>query len=342
MRNPLWPTIAALALALPACHGGGSDDSVAQAPTQPAGDTWTLRDTTVADMLRASGTAGPVQTAVLSTRLMGTVTDVLVAEGDLVTAGQVLVRIDSRELEARRAQVEAGLAAAQAGQAEAELHARRMRSLFADSAAPRAQVDAAETGLARAQAGVQTAQAAAAELAAVAAYATVRAPFNGIIVRRHVDPGAFAAPGGPLVEIEDASRLRVSVSVAPEATRRYRRGDTVAAWIEDTATSAVVEGIVPEHGNLYTVNALVPNRDHRFMSGSAATLGLVQGNRRVLLVPAAAIVRQGDLTGVHLATPGRDLRWIRLGQPFGNLVEVSSGLEPGDRVIVPAATGREE
>ena len=81
-------------------------------------------------------------------------------------------------------------------QADAEVQAGRIRALYADSAATRAQLDQAETGLARADGRAwPAARGMAAELAATASYAEVRAPFAGVVTRRFVDPGSFAAPG---------------------------------------------------------------------------------------------------------------------------------------------------
>jgi len=292
-------------------------------------------DTIIIDAFEAAGTAAPVRLATLSTKLMGTVIAVAVHEGDHVAAGQVLVRLDARDLDARRAQVEAGLAEATAVHQDAAAYAARIRALYADSAATKAQLDQAETGLARAEAAVATARGMAAELAATASYAEVRAPFAGLVTRRFVDPGAFAAPGAPLATVEDASTLRVTVNAAPDAVRSLRRGATVSATIGDTAVRATIEGVVPAGANLYTVNALVPNSGGRFLSGSAATLALPRGTRRAILVPAGAIVRQGDLTGVRTATAGRvSLRWVKVGRTLGVAVEVLSGLAPGDTVVV--------
>ena len=292
-------------------------------------------DTVIVDAFDAAGIAEPVRLATLSTKLMGTVSAVLVEEGDRVAAGQLLVRLDARDLDARRAQVDAGLAEAAAVQREATLQGARMRALYADSAATRAQLDQAETGLARANAAVATARGIAAELAANASYADVRAPFAGIVTRRFVDPGSFAAPGAQLVTVEDPRSLRVTVSAAPDAVRGLRRGATVAATIGDTAVRATIEGVVPAGGNLYTVNALVPNSGGRFLSGSAATLALPRGTRRAILVPEGAVVRQGDLTGVRTASAGTaSLRWVKLGRAQGGTVEVLSGLAAGDTVLV--------
>jgi RND family efflux transporter MFP subunit len=339
MRS-LTPASGALLVTL-VLAGCGRDAAPAadDRPTMPPGTPVAVLDTLVPDLLDAAGTAAPIRAATLSTKLMGSVTSMLVHEGDRVALGQLLVRLDARDLDAKRNQVEAGLAEATAMQAEAAAQAGRIRGLYADSAATKAQLDQAETGLARANAAVAGAQAMAAELAANTSYAEVRAPFAGIVTRRFVDPGSFAAPGAPLVTVEDASTLRVTVSASPGAVRGVRRGATVAAVIGDSTATATVEGVVPSGANLYTVNALVPNAAGRFQSGSSATLALPRGTRRALLVPAGAIVRQGDLTGVHVAAAGSaSLRWVKLGRAHGPMVEVLSGLTAGDTVLAPDGT----
>ncbi|MGH7615623.1 MAG: efflux RND transporter periplasmic adaptor subunit, partial [Gemmatimonadaceae bacterium] len=129
-----------------------------------AGETYVVHDTVISTTFDAAGVAEPLRQASLSTKLMGTVTEVLVAEGDGVSAGQPLVRIDARDLAAKEMQLAASIAEAEAVHRDAETQATRMRALYADSAATRAQLDAAETGLARAEAGVRSARAAADEL----------------------------------------------------------------------------------------------------------------------------------------------------------------------------------
>lgn len=307
---------------------------------------YVVRDTTVAAVVDASGVARPYAEATLSTKLTGTVESVAVHEGDVVSAGQPLVRIDARDLLAKQAQVEARIAEARVMVLDARRQADRMRALYEDDAAPRAHLDAAETGLARAEAGVDAALAAAGELEATLAYSVVRAPFGGTVTHRYVDPGAFAAPGTPLIQIQDGSRLRITATSPPAAVRRLSRGDTVDATIEGERVRAVVEGVVPAAGgNLYTVNALVDNDLARFLPGSAARLSLRQGERSGLVIPARAVVREGDLVGVHVHQPDGsvELRWIRLGRTLGEgLVEVISGLESGERIILDEIETRVE
>jgi RND family efflux transporter MFP subunit len=338
MQSRLSMLVASAPLLMAAC-GGGDERTLASADgrTEAPGRVVTVADTTIAATLEAAGIAEPVAQATLSTKLMGTVTEVLVREGDRVAAGQPLLRIDARDIAAKQSQVGAGIAEAEAVHRDATTQLARMRALHADSAATRAQLDAAETGYARAEAAVRQARAAAGELAAMRDYAVVRAPFAGVVTQRFVDPGAFAAPGAPLLTVQDGRRLRVSVATAPDAVRAIDRGATVAVTIEGTAATATVEGVVPAPtGHVYTVNAIVENAGGRFLPGSAATLSIPLGPRRAIVVPEAAVRRDDDLAGVVVrGAAGDELRWIKLGATMAGQVEVLGGLVAGERVVVP-------
>lgn len=343
-RRPSALLIAGLsvgALALGAC--GGSEKAAEQAAPATAtrldGTTLTLRDTTIQTTFDASGVAEPMQQAMVSTKLMGAVTVVRVHEGDRVNAGQVLAEIDARDLTAKAAQVSASIADAEAMHKEAAAHAARFTALYTDSAATKAQYDAAMTGLARAEAGLRAAKAGAGELDAVRSYATVRAPFSGIVTMRHADPGAFAAPGMPLVTVQDASSLRISVSAPAEAVRGLKRGAKLGASIDGQAVTATVEGVVPANaGNLFTVNAVVDNRDGELRAGSAATVSLPLGTTSGIMVPVSALVRDGDLVGVTVRANGvDDRRWVRIGTMTATHAEVVGGLKAGETIVIPAA-----
>ena len=335
----LPPLLIAVGMLVAACSG--EPDAEATPLTMAAAtteSTVTVRDSAIDATLEAAGIAEPIQRATLSTKLMGSVTAVTVREGDRVRAGQVIATIDARDIAARRAQVTAAIAAAEAVERDAETQLARMRSLYADSAATRVQLEAAETGFARATAGAASARAGAAELDAVGAYARIRAPFAGIVTRRFVDAGAFVAPGAPVATIEDASRLRLRVTTTP-AAGRLARGTRIQATIEGIPVDAEIEGVVPSAGAVYTVNAVVDNADGALPSGGTATLRLPAGRRNGLLVPAAAIIAEGDLTGLRVVGgAGSELRWVRLGDAHGDMVEVLSGIRAGDRIVIPSAS----
>jgi RND family efflux transporter MFP subunit len=319
------------------CRDRPAPETASAPGRAPEGRLVVVRDTAIVSVLEVAGVAEPVRRATLSTRLSGAVTAVLVQEGARVRQGQVLARIDDRDLRGRQAQVQAGISEAEAVHRDAQVQAGRMQALYADSAATRVQLEAAETGLARARAAERAARGAAQELAGTRAYAELRAPFAGVVTERLVDPGAYVAPGTPIVAVADPTRLRISVTVSPETAGRLRPGQRVPGTVEGTAVEAVVEGVVPAAGALYSVNALVANARGTHALGAAATLRLDQGEHQGLLVPAEALIHEGDLLGVRVRTEaGDELRWIQAGREAVGAVEVLSGLKDGERILIPA------
>jgi RND family efflux transporter MFP subunit len=340
-QTKLFAGLVAGSLTLAACGGSESPATgkTAAAPVRTEGTALVVKDTTLTSTFDAAGVAEPMQQATVSTKLMGTVTAVLVKEGDAVRAGQTLVQIDARDLAAKANQVAASIADAEAMQQEAAAHAARFAALYADSAASKAQYDAAQTGLARANAGLRAARAGAAELEAVSSYASVRAPFNGLVTMRFADPGTFAAPGAPLLTVQDVSSLRLSASAPADAVRGLTRGQQIAARLDGQPVTATIEGIVPAGaGNLFIVNAIIANRAGTYRAGSAVTLELPLGTKTAIVVPLAALVRDGDLVGVIVRANGvDDRRWIRLGTTTATNAEVTGGLTAGETIVVPNA-----
>ena len=298
-------------------------------------------DTVIAAVTEASGMASPLESSTLSTKLMASVEQVLVIEGARVTRGQLLARLDQRDLAAKKVQAEAMLADVQAQRDMALVHATRLRALHADSAAPTAMLDAAESGLRRAEAGVRAAEAGLAELAAVTSYGAITAPFDGVIARRFVDPGAFVAPGAPLLTVDKVGGLRVTATVPASAASAVTRGDQIVVTVDGVTYEARVEGTARAGAGTYTVNVILPNADGAIAGGTAATLRLPAGERSALLVPTAAITRQGDLATVRRRTAQGDLLTVvRTGSVVGERTEVIGGVVATDSVVVAATTGR--
>lgn len=339
MRRMMTTTVLGLGLLASAC-GGDAPEATPEVRSVD-GTAVAVLDTVIAATTDATGMAAPLESSTLSTKLMASVEQVLVIEGARVAKGQLLARLDLRDLAAKKVQAEAALADVEAQRDLALVHATRMRALFADSAAPKAMLDAAESGLQRAEAGVRAAKAALAELAAVTSYGEVTAPFDGVIARRFVDPGAFVAPGAPLLTVDRLGALRVTATVPAAAAGAVRAGDRVTVMVDGVAHEARVEGTARAGAGTYTVNAILPNADGMIAGGTAATLRLPAGERTALLVPTAAIARQGDLATVHRRTAEGDLLTVvRTGAVVGERTEVIGGVVATDSVVVPSAAGR--
>lgn len=335
----------ALPLALFSCAGDGvpnkEQSTGADEPAIVSVRTAEVREETAPDTITAAGVVEPIRRAMPASRLMGTVTAAPFDEGDRVRAGQVLVRIDMQDLAARRAQALAQVREAETVLRDAQTNLLRMRALRQEEAIARVQLEQAETGVARAHAAVETARAAVRELEANAAYGTIEAPFGGVIVRKMVATGNLAAPGQPLFVIEDVSRVRVVAGVAEDVASRIRRGGRVRVEIAEQSYEAhgVVEAVLPSGDPTargFRINVLLHNRDLFLQSGMTVAVHVPAGDARPLLsVPAEAVVRRGQMTGVYVLDEDvARLRWISLGEARGNRIRVLSGLRAGERVVV--------
>ncbi len=280
---------------------------------------------------RAAGTVRAARRAELSTRIMGRVETVRVRAGDVVRPGQLLLSVERASLTAAQQQAAAALELATAA-------LRRTERLYADSAAPLVQLEAARSAHAQAEAQARAVQ-------ADLAYAEVRAPFAGIVTSRHADPGTQAAPGQPLLVVEDRTAREIVVSVPDEMRERLRPGQEAVVEIgadgrrHPARILAVVPGAQPGSPTvevrLSGPAALAP--------GTAAVVELPAAGRSAMLVPISAITRRGQLEGVFLFAPDSTLRlrWIRTGRGRDSTVEVLSGLFDGDLVALDASRARD-
>ncbi len=286
--------------------------------------------------------------AVLASRLMARVRSVPVAEGDRVRRGQVLASLEDDDLKARLDQARAGLRDAEAQLAQASREAQRRRQLARDQALPQEGLDQAETQYTRAQAGEQAARAGVAQAEVELGYTQLRSPVDGVVVTKYAQPGDLSTPGTPLLAIESLDPLEVIAEVGESLFSRLTLGQEVGveipalAQVQRGQISALVPAADPQ-SRTFRVKVELPNPDYRLGSGLYARVLLPTGDRPALLVPAAALVHEGQLEGLFVADTGKArLRWVRLGQARGDQYEVLSGLEPGQQVICPPPPGLRE
>lgn len=331
-----------LALGLAACE---PDSGESAAPAEQASPTISVGAESISDVLSVQGSVVASRRSTLSTRMMAHVTDVLVEVGDRVRSGQTLIRLGVDDVAAKRAMAEAAAAAARAARDEAERHAARMDALLAQDAVARVQRDRARLALAHAESGLLMAEAALREVDTAERYASIRAPFDGRVVSRHIDEGDLSAPGLPLLVIEADGPREAVLDVPADAARTLEVGstiDVISTGGERTVArvSAVASGADPRSRTI-RVRALLPSS---WTSGTAVTALLPAGTRVGVTIPWGAVVRRGQLTGVRVVTPdGVLLRWVRLGRSVSPTqtegedseprVEVLSGLSAGERIV---------
>ena len=326
-----------------------------------------------AERLEAGGVVAAQESASVSSRIVATIVSVRVKAGERVRAGDVLVMLDARDVTAHASQARASAVVAEkaltqartevsAAEAEHRLAAawqKRIAGLHARNSATdqerdeaEARLSAAAARLAGAQAGIEGADAHLASMragvgvaTATESFATVRAPFDGLVTERLIDPGNLASPGIPLLRIESEGTRQVVVRVDEARAAYVRPGNRVSVMMdasdEHVADDTGVDGVVAEVARAvgadqraFTVKVTLPSTVTA-RTGSFARVLFRGAPRRTLLVPAAAVRRHGQVSSVYVVQDGvARLRLIQVGVSSSEGIEVLAGLDAGESIVI--------
>lgn len=278
----------------------------------------------------------------LTARLGARLTALPVREGESFRRGRTLATFDAPETHAALDGARAALEAATVARDLARRQEARMDTLYSGHVAALRELEGAQAE--RRAAEAQWAQARA-RVDEMRSGATLEAPFDGVVVRRHVDPGTTVGPGQPLLDLRSSEVGEIVASVPEAELRRlsagtfeYQIGD--GAWVP--ATLARVDGMTDWSTRTRSAR-FRPASGARLEAGSFARLRLAGGAATTpgesgAHVPLTALVRRGGLTGVFVAENGvAHLRWLRVGRESGGAIEVLAGLGRGDTVILEPA-----
>jgi RND family efflux transporter MFP subunit len=277
--------------------------------------------------------------AILASRLAGAVAEVHAVPGRAVRAGAVLVRLEQREADGALSGARAAHEAALTALDLAKKNRARFEKLELRGAAAAVELDRARQDEAAAVAAVASAHAAVRRAEADRSQTVLTAPFDAVVVEKMVSPGDLAAPGRPLVRLASLSGRRVEAAPGEGEAAGLKPGDPLEVVLGGrTVTGRVVEivGAVEPATRRRTVRVDLPTGVEPPV-GSFARLVLAGPAAERLLVPGRAVVARGGLDLAWAVGPdGRvALRYVRMGAPAaGGLVEVRSGLEAGERVVL--------
>jgi membrane fusion protein, multidrug efflux system len=268
--------------------------------------------------------------AVIEAKVSGRIASMPVVLGQQVREGDLLAEIDAREIQARLEQAEA-----QNEQASKDLE--RMRVLARKEVASRQDLDAAE-------AKASVAEAALREARTMLGYARVTAPFDGVVSRRLAEVGDLAAPGRPLLEVEDRGELRFEADVPEALIGMVAGGDEIEVGIPaagETFLGKVVEvsPTADAASRTFLVKLDLPSSP-ALRAGQFGRAAVPVGEAESIRVPTDALVRRGQMEIVFVEEGGKAvLRLVRIGKEFPDGVEVLAGLSEGDRVVVGGVGG---
>lgn len=296
--------------------------------------------------LSVSGKLTSVQTAQVSTRVMGTITMLKVKEGDYVTQGQVLATISGSEMDAKRSQTSAMISEAEANLQNAAKDYERYKALYEKQSASAKELEGITLQYKSAQARVEAAKQMRNEVSAMIGYTTVTAPFSGVVVKKMAEAGTLANPGMPLLIIEQSGQLEVEVAV-PEADIagvKVKDGATVEVKSTGKKFASKVTSIIPSSqftGGQFIVKLAVPADERRglysgmYVNVQLPKAGNLQAAQSGVYVPSTAVFNRDQLNGVYVLGADKKalLRWVKTGRQQGDMVEVLSGIAAGEKII---------
>jgi RND family efflux transporter MFP subunit len=354
MKKVMWASLLAASAAMIAgCHGGEPAATPRTVQTMQA-RVVESQEQQVPVNLRSTGTVHARETAVVSAQVMGRIQQVLVREGDSVRAGQTLVVLDDAALRASVEQAQAGVKAAQNAQAAAQTNAALAASTLdrykqleseksvspqeMDEVSRRAEAAAANLEAVRAQTDAARAQESGART--MMSYTRLVAPFAGVVTARMADPGTMAAPGVPLLQVDQAGALQLDATVDESAIGAIHKGMKVQVAIDggsSTNLAGTVAEIVPaadpsSHSFLVKIDLPSSSQTRAGMYGTAE---FANGARQAILIPRSAVVSRGSLNCVYVLDGQgiAQLRYITLGAAQGNFVEVLSGVSADEKLV---------
>ena len=274
------------------------------------------------------GTVRAVRSATLAPLISGTVAEIRVGLGSAVRAGEILVRLSAREIEARLEQSRAVAALAKRDR-------DRATTLKEQGAMSSAQYDTAMSQW-------NVAQAREAEASTLAERMVLRAPFAGVVTAKLANVGDTAMPGQALLVVEAPSALRFEARVPEAAADRLSVGATVPVRLDGFAQDlqgrvAEIQPAADDATRTRLVKVDLPEVAG-LRSGRFGRLLVATSDSRTVTVPAEAVIRRGQLETVFVLDSGTArLRLIRTGREREGRLEVVSGLSGEEKVVVPGA-----
>ncbi|MEK7778931.1 MAG: efflux RND transporter periplasmic adaptor subunit [Pseudomonadota bacterium] len=293
----------------------------------------------VGNILTWPGTVKSRTVANIAPRMTARIIEIKVNVGNAVKKGDLIARLDEREIKAQEQIALAALAGATAEANRAKADEQRIRSLYSKEAATRENFDAVTARAKETQARVNQATNTVREARTHLADTLLLAPFDGIVVKRLKQPGDMGLPGVPIVTMQLSQGLRLEVDVPSNCASHYHIGMNVTVHIDalKQRIGGQINEISPEidsqtHTQLIKI-ALPAIKDLK--PGYFGWLEQACEQHETLLIPVSAVQHIGQLEVVQVLSEGQpQMRHIRTAKIFGDLIEVISGLRAGETIVI--------
>jgi len=297
------------------------------------------------------GAVTPINTVVVKSRVDGELLQVFFKEGDMVQKGQTLAEVDPRPFQAQLTQFEGQLARDEASLENARLDLKRYEILISQNAVAGQQLDTQRATVKQFEGAIKidSGQIEGAKLNIT--YSHIIAPVTGRVGLRLVDPGNIihaSDPNGMLI-ITQISPISVIFTIGEDqlqdVVRRLYKGQNlpVDAWDREMLTRiaqgrlVTVDNQIDQTTGTVRLRATFDNANGALFPNQFINARLlVEMKHGVTLLPSAAIQRNSQMTYVYLVTPESTvtIRQINIGVSEGDDTEITSGLNPGDEIVI--------
>lgn len=303
---------------------------------------------TVLDRIRTVGQLEPDEAVRVSSEIKAVITGVHVDDGDHVTAGQVLFRLEDTRAKAELAEAEARVREIRANLVKATDDLDQDKKLLRQGIVEERQVRATQSAYDALVAVREAAEARVVQLREGVNDTVVRAPFDGVIGERLVYTGDYVEDGDPLVEVLRIDPLALRFSVSERAFMDVRRGarvDFLVPGMGDEVFHGEIYYIAPEAdvtSRNVAVKAHVPNTDGRLRPGFFIKLQVINRERpNQVVVPESAVVFDGGSASVYVVIDGKiERRDVELGlRVEDTYFEVVRGVDAGEMLAVRGQYG---
>ena len=298
----------------------------------------TVLSVSVEQVYRVPGTVAADDRIQLSSRITGFIQDVSVREGDIVRRGDLLVEIDSADVDGAIRVGAAALASAKTDLDDAQRDVAKFSELARQGSIPadtlrksKVRFDLARSQLAEATAAHETAL-------SNLRYTSIRSPVDGVVIVLHKQSGDLATTGAPILLIESQSSLVFRTFVAEKRVSAISVGQKLAVELDalDTPLNGEVLRVVPSGDPVtrrFEVKVSLPATE-RLLPGMFGRARFVTGTVNRVVVPRSLLVERGGLRGVMVIEDNHaHFRWLRMGQEWPAQVEVVAGLQAGEKVV---------
>lgn len=314
----------------------------------------TVTSAEIPETIEVAGTVRARTSAVVSTRIPGTISVLRVREGDRVKKGQLLAQLDAQENQANAAFAVAGIDEAQRGLDEAisrkklaDTTFERFQKLFNEQAVSRHEFDVrqserdlAQQGVARAEARLRQAREGSRAASTMSDYTRIVAPISGVITSKQADLGTSVFPAQPLMTIEDEGTYQLELAIPESMAAKVKAGTKVQVTLGTAGASfaSQISELVPaaDPGSR-TFIAKVTLTQKNLKSGLFGRGMIAVGSTtHGVTLPKKALVERGALTSVWILDKDNiaRMRLVKSGKAVGDKVEILSGLSDGERVVV--------